>query len=195
MRKYELNDCNHDCYECMLYYSCGFSRNATKLFVRQLYFLFCLSSSFICHPLTRACFPCCQQSWIHNCNRFCIFDLSNHRQVAGQKAVTTSQRALGYVRSCRCLSTASELNALEAMIWQVHIVEAHCLLCGVVDWLWRLCLNGSCTSLWGRAPCSCSRMLNSSLKASTEFEFYNILVLSFEQSFLFVNNYNCLLWL
>lgn len=81
------------------------------------------------------------------------------------------------------------------MIWQVHIVEAHWLLCGVVDWLWRLCLNGSCTSLWGRVACSCSRMLNSSLKASTEFEFYNILVLSFEQSFLFVNNYNCLLWL
>lgn len=81
------------------------------------------------------------------------------------------------------------------MIWQVHIVEAHWLLCGVVDWLWRLCLNGSCTSLWGRVPCSCSRMLNSSFKASTEFEFYNLLVLSFEQSFLFVNNYNCLLWL
>lgn len=81
------------------------------------------------------------------------------------------------------------------MIWQVHIVEAHWLLCGVVDWLWRLCLNGICTSLWVRVPCSCSRMLNSSLKGSTEFEFYNTLVLSLEPSFLFVNNYNCLLWL
>lgn len=52
-----------------------------------------------------------------------------------------------------------------------------------------------CPSLLFRVVCSCSRMLNSSLKSTTEFEFYYILVLPLEQSVLFVNNYHCLLWL
>lgn len=42
-----------------------------------------------------------------------------------------------------CLWEASELIALKAMIWQVHAVRAHWLLCGVADWLLRLCLNRS----------------------------------------------------
>lgn len=43
----------------------------------------------------------------------------------------------------RYLSEASAPNALEAMIWQVHIVEAHWLLCGVADWLGRWCKNAT----------------------------------------------------
>lgn len=53
-----------------------------------------------------------------------LFDLSNHGQVAGQKADTTSEEGVGGGGSCLCPSGASELAAREAMIWQVHIVRA-----------------------------------------------------------------------
>lgn len=69
-----------------------------------------------------------------------MLELTDHRQAAGQEAVSTPQSpAARFVarRARRCLSEASVPNALEAMIWQVHIVEAHWLLRGVADWLGR----------------------------------------------------------
>ena len=93
--------------------------------------------------------------------------------MAGQKADTTSERERGVsgcVRTCLCLSGPSELKAIEAMIWQVHIVKAHWLLCGVADWLWGLCKNTiqRCTQH------SCSRMLSSNLYSTSELKLTKI---------------------
>lgn len=42
-----------------------------------------------------------------------------------------------------CHWEASHLTAVKMMIWQVHAVRAHWLLCAWADWLLRLCLNRS----------------------------------------------------
>lgn len=48
---------------------------------------------FSCSPVSHKGFSpcCCLGARVHKSNRRCVFDLNNHRQVAGQKAVSTSQ--------------------------------------------------------------------------------------------------------